>query len=325
MLKVRTNGQRILVGEQFSVSFQRTLRIPEDDQTFPLPPSLGPFSIHQVADFSERVPEKWRQRQAFFIAMYQREALWLGFAAADWKPNAVKVAIGGVNAVSGSVGDEGLNSQTQNYLVCPDQPWLDGINAGDGFIRQFVAAPLGANKTVEAQITGRDAVGGIQLVVYEPKLGRFPDSPPERALPETPYLEAMGAEMGLAPGGRITQKIYSDPYGVDVWDQQNCETLYVYILNGQDYRAVSGLELPPTPVSVETYAEYGLPWFELYDESMQDVPAPGNLAGTKTMTEGTAKDAKHGINAGELPTERLHLKKGNRTTRFRIQGDNRDE
>ena len=28
-------------------------------------------------------------------------------------------------------------------LVVPDQPWLDGINAGNGFIRQVVAMPLG--------------------------------------------------------------------------------------------------------------------------------------------------------------------------------------
>ena len=45
----------------------------------------------------------------------------------------------------------------------PDQPWLDGINAGDGFIRQFVAVPLGLGATVEAQVTGDEVHGGVQL------------------------------------------------------------------------------------------------------------------------------------------------------------------
>ena len=37
----------------------------------------------------------------------------------------------------------------QNYCVLPKQPWLDGINYGDGYIRQFVAMPLGKGYTVE--------------------------------------------------------------------------------------------------------------------------------------------------------------------------------
>lgn len=309
---VRTDGTRIYVGKRFSVSFQRTLRIPEDGQSYPLPPTFGPFRIHQAIEFAERVPEKWRHPSAFFISMYQREALWLGFAGEDWKPNAVKVAVGGVNVVSGAVWDEGLNSKPQNYLVCPDQPWLDGINAGDGFIKQFVATPLGARKTVEAQITGREDFGGIQLVVYEPKQGRFPDSPPEETVPDIPYLQSMGLEMGLGAGGRIKQKIYKDPYGIETWDHHNCESISIYILNSEEYRAVSGQAPPPTPVSVDTYTEYDLPWFELYDEAMQDVPGSEILAKVKTVTGETEDDATSGRNAGELPIDRLHLNKGHK-------------
>jgi hypothetical protein len=36
-------------------------------------------------------------------------------------------------------------------VVCPDQPWLDGINAGDGYIRQFVAMPLGMGYTAKSR------------------------------------------------------------------------------------------------------------------------------------------------------------------------------
>jgi len=40
---------------------------------------------------------------------------------------------------------------------------LDGINAGQGFIRQFVAIPLGSGVTVEAQLTGKEEQGGIEV------------------------------------------------------------------------------------------------------------------------------------------------------------------
>lgn len=301
---VRTDGTRIYVGDRFSVSFQRTLRIPEDGQQYPLPPSLGPFKVHRVEDFAEAVPQKWLKQSAFFIPVYQREALWLGFGGEDWKPNAVKVAVGGVNAVSGTVWEEGLSSEQQDYLVCPDQPWLDGINAGENFVRQFVAVPLGMQHTVEAQITGKEETGGIQLVVYEPKPGKFPDKPPERPADQFEYMAAAGVEMGLEAGGQIKQKIYSDPYGLDVWDQQNHETVYVYLLNSEQYQAICGQDPPSTPVSAETYAEYGLPWFDLYDESMSDVAAPQNLSELKTRRD--TDDSSRSIDTKKLPIERLH-------------------
>lgn len=301
---VRTDGKRIYVGDRFSVSFQRTVRIPEDGQEYPLPPSLGPFKINRVEDFADTVPAKWLHQRAFFIPVYQREAMWLGFDSEDWKPNAVKVAVGGVNAISGTVWEEGLNSEVQNYLVCPDQPWLDGINAGTNFVRQFVASPLGMQQTVEAQITGKEEIGGLQLVVYEPKPGKFPDEPPEQ---ELTYAAAAAMEMGLGAGGRIKQKIYPDPYGIDVWDQQNLETVHVYLVNSEQYREICGLEPPPTPVSAETYSNYGLPWFDLYDESMSDVAAPKNLSELKTRRD--ADDSSRSIDAEKLPVKRLHQRR----------------
>ncbi len=318
MLEVRLDGNRIYIGERFSVSFQRTLRIPEDDQIYPLPPTIGRFRIHRVADFAERLPATWQEPSGFFIAMYQREALWLGFDGAEWKPNAVKVAVGGVNAISGTVWEEGLDDDEQNYLVSPDQPWLDGINAGDGFIKQFVASPLGADNTVEGQITGREETGGFQLVVYEPKPGRFPDEPPVTTDPGIAVMEAMplGLEMGLGAGGQIKQKIYEDPYGIDTWDENNFGRLHVHILNSEQYQAITGLEPPPTPVSAETYAEYGLPWFDLYDESLQGIAASRTLAAVKTLRQkdretGSIEETDHqSLNAKQLPVRKLgHGKK----------------
>ncbi|MCJ7532589.1 MAG: hypothetical protein MUO64_16365 [Anaerolineales bacterium] len=71
-----------------------------------------------------------------------------------------KVAVGKVNAVSAKPWEQKLLPGEDDYLVCLPQPWLDGINAGEGYIRQFVAMPLGMGYTVEAQVTGEEKFGG---------------------------------------------------------------------------------------------------------------------------------------------------------------------
>jgi hypothetical protein len=298
MLEVSIDPYRVRVGQRFTASFQRTLRIPEDDRVYPLPPGLGAFPVHRVEDYASRAPAAWREPGGVFIPMYQREAMWLAFGAAYWKPNAVKIGVGKVNAVSGGAWDEKLREDPQDYIVCPEQPWLDGINAGDGFIRQFVAMPMGQGHTVEGQVTGAEEFGGVQILVYEPRPGNFPDEPQPRhdSMPEMPQAvaEAASGEMGLGAGGRIRQKIYPDPYGVEVWDPENRGQVFVHIVNSEQYRKLTGLEPPPTPVSVQTYVEHGLPWFDLYDEAEGDVAPPEQLTSVKTIEE---KDAETGVEA----------------------------
>ena len=295
MLEVSVTPDALFFGEGFSLSFQRTLRIPDDGRTYPLPPGLGTFPICPVHDYEQRVPGSWLEQGGVFIPMYQREALWIFFQPRYWKPNAVKVAVGKVNAVSGKPWDEKLRPDEEDYLVCPPQPWLDGINAGEGYIRQFVAMPLRLGYTVEAQVTGEERFGGIQILVYEPKPGRFPDQPPQSkelfresvALMEEGLELAMpgGMEMGIAAGGMMKQKIYPDPHGIDTWDQDNYGQVYVHIVNSMMYREITGQEPPPTPISARTYTQYGFPWFDLYDDKMADIAAPEQLKQVKSVKQ----------------------------------------
>lgn len=319
----------------FSLNFQRTLRIPDDGKTYPLPPGLGQFPIKRVEDYADKVPESWRKRGGVFIPMYQREALWISFNSRVWRPNALKIAIGKVNAVSGEPWDQSLKqaetpdndaranvpkalselmrqavgntTQSQkpqpDYVVCPPQPWLDGINAGDGFIKQFVAMPLGMGYTVEGQVTGKEEFGGIQIIVYEPKPGKFADEPPptqEAKLglsfdamqaPPSP-MAASGAEMGMGAGGKMKQKIYPDPHGIDTWDAENYGRVYVHIVNSMAYREITGEEPPKTPITAKTYAQYNYPWFDLYDEQLGDVSSPDTLKNVKSVKE---MDAEKGF------------------------------
>lgn len=79
MLEVKVKSDTIQIGDRFSVSFQRTLRIPDDGKTYPLPPGLGQFPVCKVDDYSDHVPTSWKGHGGVFIPMYQREALWLNF------------------------------------------------------------------------------------------------------------------------------------------------------------------------------------------------------------------------------------------------------
>ena len=295
MLNMKIRNNTIHIGDHFSVQFERTLRIPDDDGRYPLPPGLGAFPICRVEDYADRVPDAWNEFGGVFIPMYQREAMWLSFGGSDWCPSAVKVAVGNINAITGKRMHKKLNRTRQNYLVTPDQPWLDGIKAGDGFIRQFVAMPLGGGYTVEEQITGKAEYGGMQLIVYAAKEGEFEEPEPELYLrqdmeacysPESySPLVACSPAMGLGAGGKMEQKIYPDEYGVDVWDTANCAEVYVHIANSSMFERITGEKPPQSPISAETYTEYGLPWFKLYDEYVPDPVASDELAKVKTVDE----------------------------------------
>ena len=70
MFDISVHNNSIQIGPHFSVDFQRTLRIPDDEGTYPLPPGLGSFPIYRVEDYAKRVPEAWNEHGGVFIPMY---------------------------------------------------------------------------------------------------------------------------------------------------------------------------------------------------------------------------------------------------------------
>ena len=125
---------------RLEVRFLRTLRIPDDNRAYPLPPGLGRFPLSHVDDHLEQLPGHWGRRGGVFLPMYQAEAMWLSFSGSY--PMAVKVAAGKINALTGEAWANELSERPQDYLVVPGQPWLDGFCVEQGLIRQFVAMLL---------------------------------------------------------------------------------------------------------------------------------------------------------------------------------------
>jgi hypothetical protein len=266
------------------IDFQRTLRIPDDNRDYPLPPGLGRFPLAHVDDYAARLPAAWQCHGGVFLPIYQAEALWLHFKG-DY-PCAVKIAAGKINAVSGAAWNNGLNDQPQDYVVSSEQPWLDGFNVAAGLIRQFVAMPLGEGYTAEEQLTGAAEHGGLQIVVYPMKREVYAELFERRI--ESVYEEPVvlfsrsQPDMGLAPGGLMRQKIYADEYGIDAWDQHHGARVFVHLANSAQYHAITGRQPPHKPPTAREYTKAGLPWFDYYSDG-KALPGSGVLGGLTSL------------------------------------------
>ena len=258
-----------------SIKFQRTFRIPDDGKDYPLPPGLGNFPLQHLDDFARGVPSGWLTRGGVIMPMHQAEAMWISFSQDEY-PFAVKIATGKVCAVTGEAWVNHLNRSPQDYIVLPKQPWLDGYCVEKGVIRQFVAMPLGDGYSVEEQITGATEHGGVQIVVYPMKKERYEALMEEKLKwRDMRYLAcksfSMDMDMGLAPGGRMQQEIYDDPYGLDAWDQRHSSRCFVTIANSAMWPSVTGERPQTKSPTAKEYTERGLPWFEYYGGDMEAV------------------------------------------------------
>lgn len=280
-----------------TVGFQRTLRIPDNDQEYPLPPGLGQFPLRHVDDFAARLPESWLRRGGVMLPMYQSEAMWMSFSSREEYPFIVKVAAGRINAVTGEEWSLAPRRHPrQDYLPVPGQPWLDGFAVEEGIVRQFVAMPLGAGYTAEEQLTGRAEHGGVQIAVYPMRedvyrreLGQTPGSPLCYSICES------APDMGMAPGGRIVQSIAEDDWELDDYRLDAGARCFVHLANSAQWREVTG-EAPPTkPPTARDYTARGLPWFDYYDEEARPLPGSGRLAGMKSVSERARGEGDRGV------------------------------
>ena len=77
--------------------------------------------------------------------------------------------------------------------------------------------------------------------------------------------------------------------------------MFVYLAGHNLYRAITGAEPPPSPVSARSYTEHGLGvWFELDDESLGDMAAPQKLSSLKSASE---IDAERGLDTSDESAE----------------------
>ena len=293
---------------QTEVNFQRTLRIPDNGKHYPLPPGLGSFSLKHLEDYADRIPADWRERGGVMMPLYQAEAMWLSFGGRPRHhayPFALKIAAGKINAVSGKSWQPGLDASEHDYIVVPEQPWLDGFCVAKDVVRQFVAMPLGSGYSVEEQITGKPEHGGLQIIAYPMKKERYEELARRRAeerelagavrmymsdgvgavMRSRACAAAPARAMGLAAGGRMHQQIYADPYGIDAWDQSVSSRCFVTLVDAVQWQEIAGEQPASRPPTASDYSKAGLPWFDYYAADVETLAGAPALALAKSVAE----------------------------------------
>ena len=259
-----------------SLSLQRTVRVSNNNEASNLPPSLGVFEVYKVSEFAESCPKSW-DREGYFIAMHSQEAMWMSFQ--NCEPVAIMIGAVAINAVNGNKYETKL--EQGGYLVAPPQPWLDGWKGDDGTVYQFIATEVGENKTVGEQLseTKEHAILVSTFIAKNPEKlqsSRIRQTWGNSEFGECYYesigcckaLCSFGTEMGLGKGGKIKQKIYEDPHGIEEWVDKPEKTVKIYLINASEFAEITGQILPP-PVTAEQYN--GI-WFGLEDEALKSVP-----------------------------------------------------
>ena len=293
---------------QFSLSFQRTLRVPDDGKDYPLPAGLGRLPVRSVrAAKSDQIPPAWRQTPTTIVPLHHAEATWLSFSGCH--PFAVQIAAGGICAASGLAHVPGLSRNPQNYLSIPTQPWLDGFRVDADTVRQFVAMPLGHGYTVEGQLTGEEKRGGVQIRVVPPTVDALweskilplceqrwaalirPCGPGDDILEDRRHFGiefstsmVCEEESGFGAGGRIRQKIYADRLPPDTWDEIAALSCEAHLIPANRWPELTGEAVPTQPPSPRDYAEAGLPWFD-YANAAPALTTPAVLADIKTVSQ----------------------------------------
>lgn len=303
--KLEFSFPRVHACARFELSLESTLVLPDDGRDYGLTPPLGELPLVKVEGPVAAVlgPES-AARGGVAAPLARGAATWLRFTPNKTTgrrgayPVAIKVGAGMRSAITAGPWSPGLTPG--DYCVAPPQQWVDGYAVERGLIRQFVAADVDDAATVETQLTGAGHFGGLQVEVV-PMRGEVY----ERLYPYTPEpvyrgggvsrgggvtrgggaLESFspkGVEQGFAAGGLMRQRIEPDPYGLDVWDLDAAEKVFIHVLTvGAWYRATG--RPAPAPPSRETYARYGVPWFPAYG---------GDALGGKGLT-GAIKSVGH--------------------------------
>lgn len=260
---------------RMSITLHRTLRVPDDDTTYGLPPGLGSFQLTAARSLEHR-PNYWSAEDVL-LPMWQAEAAWFDFHSPTRYPFLVRMSVGGINAVTGQDFTDEIDFADEDYFEIPEQPWLDGCRVDDTTVRQFVAMPIGQGYTAAEQLTGTDDATlrihvtplrseiWIERMVTRRSVARgYDDGGPVLDFMAAPAASAMG----MGAGGSITQSIATPVEPHENWEAGARSEATLRIVNSADWTSITGRPPHHAPPTIAEYQDRGYPWFEWYDDSL---------------------------------------------------------
>ena len=264
---------------------------------YPLPPGLGRFPILRVEDFVDCMPQLWRDVGGVFIPMYQREALWISFSAASWKPmqspcrSVVSTPSRENPTTPGCIRNRRIIScaQTSPGWMASTPGLAQSASLSRCRLEQVTPLNHSWERRRLAAFKSQSLSPSQEDFLISHRLSTRGPVPMSR-------LQATDLTMGLGAGGSIRQKIYRDPYGVETWEPQPQARICVHIVNSLQFERITGSKPPATPIDAKSYSESSLPWFDLYDETLDAVSPPSSLATAGTVAE---RDAELGTTCND--------------------------
>ena len=290
----------------------------DPDKTSNLPPSLGYFEIYKVADYKDNCPKSW-ESEGYFLAMHDKEAMWLSFHSDEPVAllvgaggiNAVTGEKLGIDLVKdnylvtppqpwldGWKGEDGAVFQfvTTEYkegegLTVGEQIMGDKCKTGGMGFAVHVAKDREALKEkvypkqkwllgVDEDSTTTDYDCGESFAFANTKTLSAPSRSSHWKAGGQNVNRVACSEVGVGKGGKITQKVYTDPHGLEVWTEKPEATMAVYLIDGASFTQITGKPMPPLPKDVRDYMGK---WYGLHDKKEKDVPGTDKFTGLATV------------------------------------------
>jgi hypothetical protein len=104
-------------------------------------------------------------------------------------------------------------------------------------------------------------------------------------------LDEASVALSLGAGGKIKQSIIEDANDPRIWDLANSRLVNIQLVNSAVFEEITTFLTPKTPISMQTYLESGLPFYDIYHETPSKIA--GEFSRVKTLAEiDAARDVK---------------------------------
>jgi hypothetical protein len=268
---------------RLALAFARSVRHARVDWMTPPPAHLGYFPLRRTDEFYDRVSGGWPGGAGVLIPMYRAEAMRLVFSSRY--SFAVKVAVGGTNAINGQPWSPGLPRVPQGYVVVPEQPNLDGWHTESGGMEQFLPGWTGESAgRKEAGLEPEAAGLRIEVVpcaaeAYFEKLlapqlvHSFEDLLRElisggsvfsSVIPGRP---AKGVVAALK--SRPCQGLCADSWAAEAWDLPRAASTRVHLCDSDQWHRITGERLPGLPFTAAYHGSLGLPRMDYREDDFK--------------------------------------------------------
>jgi hypothetical protein len=184
------------------------------------------------------------------------DALWLGLLAVDeLRPVAVRAAAltpARIDAISGTLWKETLERAPQNYVVCPPQSALDGIQHGATRALQFARtaqAPGAVScERLEVIVLPADRAWSLPPAPQPPITRPLAAPTDEQAQPDEEERDAIG----------VRQIVIADPFGPDTWTAPAC-AVSIALVTPEIFSELTGAPLLLPRNEADLYGGWRLP------------------------------------------------------------------